>query len=176
MKKFLICTMAMIVAVLGEAMPGYAATPQTILQLFSGHSCGALQANDLVHINRGNSSENPCIAAVGSYLGGALGSSDNRLMRVDGTGGATAQASAVTVDDSGNMSGVGTISSGVVTASGFVGPVTGNASTATSLATARAIYGNNFDGTTALTQIIASTYGGTGNGFTKFSGPSSSEK
>jgi hypothetical protein len=44
------------------------------------------------------------------------------------------------------------------------------------LATARAIYGNNFDGSAALTQVIASTYGGTGNGFTKFSGPTTAEK
>lgn len=50
---------------------------------------------------------------------------------------------------------------------------TGSAAT---LTTARAIYGNNFDGSAALTQIIASTYGGTGNGFTKFSGPTSTEK
>lgn len=56
------------------------------------------------------------------------------------------------------------------------GAVTGNASTATALATARSIYGNNFDGTAALAQIIASTFGGTGNGFTKFSGPATSEK
>lgn len=54
--------------------------------------------------------------------------------------------------------------------------VSGNAGTATALATARAIYGNNFDGTAALTQIIASTFGGTGNGFTKLSGPTSTEK
>lgn len=54
--------------------------------------------------------------------------------------------------------------------------VTGNAGTATALATARAIYGNSFDGTGALTQIIAPTYGGTGNGFTKFSGPAATEK
>ena len=54
--------------------------------------------------------------------------------------------------------------------------VTGNAGTATALQTARAIYGNNFDGTAALTQVIASTYGGTGNGFTKFTGPTTSEK
>lgn len=52
----------------------------------------------------------------------------------------------------------------------------GNAATATILTTTRAIYGNNFDGSTALTQIIASTFGGTGNGFTKFTGPSASEK
>lgn len=50
---------------------------------------------------------------------------------------------------------------------------TGSAAT---LTTARAIYGNNFDGSAALTQVIASTYGGTGNGFTKFSGPATSEK
>lgn len=54
--------------------------------------------------------------------------------------------------------------------------VSGNAGTATALATARAIYGNNFDGTAALTQIIASTFGGTGNGFAKLSGPTTSEK
>jgi hypothetical protein len=47
---------------------------------------------------------------------------------------------------------------------------------AATLTTARAIYGNNFDGSAALTQIIASTYGGTGNGFAKFSGPATSEK
>jgi hypothetical protein len=51
--------------------------------------------------------------------------------------------------------------------------ITGSAPT---LTTARAIYGNNFDGSAALTQIIASTFGGTGNGFTKFSGPAASEK
>ena len=50
---------------------------------------------------------------------------------------------------------------------------TGSAAT---LTTARAIYGNDFDGSAALTQVIASTYGGTGSGFTKFSGPASSEK
>lgn len=82
-------------------------------------------------------------------------------------------------------------STGVLTATGFTGPLTGNvtgnasgssgsctgnAATATALATARAIYGNNFDGTAALTQVIASTYGGTGNGFTKFTGPTTTEK
>jgi hypothetical protein len=54
--------------------------------------------------------------------------------------------------------------------------VTGNAGTATALQIARAIYGNNFDGTAALTQVIASTFGGTGNGFTKISGPTTAER
>lgn len=48
--------------------------------------------------------------------------------------------------------------------------------TSVALATPRNIYGNAFDGTAALTQIIASTYGGTGNGFTKFTGPLTTEK
>lgn len=47
---------------------------------------------------------------------------------------------------------------------------------AATLTNPRAIYGNNFDGSAALTQIIASTYGGTGNGFAKFTGPTTSEK
>jgi hypothetical protein len=59
---------------------------------------------------------------------------------------------------------------------GSAGSCTGNAATATKLATARAIYGNNFDGSAALTDIIASNYGGTGNGFTKFTGAASTEK
>jgi hypothetical protein len=80
---------------------------------------------------------------------------------------------------------------GTLTAGGFSGPLTGNvtgncsgssgsttgnAATATALANPRAIYGNNFDGTAALTQVIASTYGGTGNGFTKISGPTTAER
>lgn len=63
-----------------------------------------------------------------------------------------------------------------VGATTFTGALTGNATTATTLATPRNIYGNSFDGSAALTQIIASTFGGTGNGFTKFSGPTTSEK
>jgi len=39
---------------------------------------------------------------------------------------------------------------------------TGLADSATHLATTRSIYGNNFDGTAALAQVIAGTYGGTG--------------
>lgn len=54
--------------------------------------------------------------------------------------------------------------------------VSGNAGTATTLQTARAIYGNSFDGSAALTQIIDSGFGGTGNGFTKFSGPTTAER
>jgi len=50
---------------------------------------------------------------------------------------------------------------------------TGSAATFT---TARSVYGNNFDGSANITAIIASTYGGTGNGFTKFTGATTAEK
>lgn len=55
----------------------------------------------------------------------------------------------------------------------IAGSITGSAPT---LTTARAIYGNNFDGSATLAQVIASTFGGTGNGFTKFSGPATAER
>lgn len=70
-------------------------------------------------------------------LGGALGSTDNRLLRADGTGGKTAQASAVTVDDSGNVDGVGTLTTtGAVTITSNNGLVV-NASTAAPVLQAR---------------------------------------
>lgn len=55
----------------------------------------------------------------------------------------------------------------------IVGSITGSAAT---LTTPRNIYGNAFDGSASITAIIASTYGGTGNGFTKFTGPTTTEK
>lgn len=50
------------------------------------------------------------------------------------------------------------------------------AATADKLTTARLIYGESFDGTAALTGIIAATFGGTGNGFTQFTGAATSTK
>jgi hypothetical protein len=64
-----------------------------------------------------------------------------------------------------------------VSSTGFTGDLTGNASTATALATARSIYGNNFDGTAALSGVISTTFGGTGASSTSqnfvFAGPTS---
>jgi hypothetical protein len=102
---------------------------------------------------------------LGTYLTGtSYNGSTTVTAAVDATSANTA-SKVVARDTSGNFS------AGTITAA-----LTGNASTATALATARAIYGNNFDGTAALTQVIASTYGGTGNGFTKFTGPTTAEK
>lgn len=49
-------------------------------------------------------------------------------------------------------------STGMLTSTGFTGPLTGLASSATILATTRAIYGNNFDGSAALTAVILPAY------------------
>jgi len=57
--------------------------------------------------------------AVSAGIGGSVGSKDNRLVRSDGTGGSTVQSTGITVDDSNNVSGIGTFSSGVITASGL---------------------------------------------------------
>ena len=59
----------------------------------------------------------------------------------------------------------GNFSAGNITASltgNVTGNVTGNATTATTLAGARSIYGNSFDGSADLAQVIAPNYGGTG--------------
>jgi hypothetical protein len=53
---------------------------------------------------------------------------------------------------------------------------TGTAAKATILATARNIYGNSFNGSADLAQIISATYGGTNNAFTQFTGPTTSIK
>jgi len=53
-------------------------------------------------------------------LRGSTGSTDNRILRSDGTGGATVQNSAVTIDDNGNISGLGTVGCGAITSSGLV--------------------------------------------------------
>jgi len=62
--------------------------------------------------------------AVASVIRGGLGATDNRLMRSDGTGGVTAQGSAATLDDSGNLSGLGNVSlSGSLSIAGLAGKV-----------------------------------------------------
>ena len=53
-------------------------------------------------------------------VAGPASATDNALVRFDGTGGKTVQNSGLIVDDSNNLSGVGTIGSGAVTSSGAV--------------------------------------------------------
>lgn len=52
------------------------------------------------------------IGAAAGGIAGSTGATDNRVLRADGTGGATLQSSAVAIDDSGNVTGTGTIDIG----------------------------------------------------------------
>ncbi len=108
-------------------------------------------------------------AVIDSTYGGTGVNNGGRTLTVSTSNGTISFTTAVTLTVAATASVSGTNT-------GDQTSVTGNAGTATALATPRAIYGNNFDGTAALAQVIASTYGGTGNGFAKFSGPATSEK
>lgn len=102
----------------------------------------------------------------------------------DNTGTATATITAHNVEfNHGNIANGQTAygwgnhaSAGYITSSGTSAACSGNAATASTLQTARSIYGNSFNGSADLAHVIASTYGGTGNGYTKFTGPTTSEK
>lgn len=69
----------------------------------------------------------------GGGVAGSTGATDNRLLRADGVGGATVQNSAVTLDDSGNMTGVGNLSSVSGVINGTLSGVSGVASTSNTL-------------------------------------------
>jgi hypothetical protein len=130
------------------------------------------------------------VAAVGTVTGSNLSGTNTGNQTITLTGDATGSGTgsfAVTVGKingvalSGLATGIlkNTTTTGVPSIAVAADFPTLNQSTtgsAATLTTPRAIYGNNFDGSAALTAIIASTYGGTGNGFTKFSGPAASEK
>lgn len=79
------------------------------------------------------------LSADGTYstpagsIGGSTGSTDNRILRADGTGGSTVQASSVTIDDSGNFTGVGTMATGAIT----IGSLTSGSALITPLITIR---------------------------------------
>ena len=100
---------------------------------------------------------------------------DSKLATIAGSGKVANSATTAATANTANAI-VARDANGAFTAGTITATLNGNAGSATKLATARAIYGNNFDGTAALTGVIASTYGGTGNGFTKFTGPATTER
>jgi len=65
--------------------------------------------------------------AVSAGIGGSVGSKDNRLVRSDGTGGSTVQSTGITVDDSNNVSGIGTITVNAISHTYFSMPANGSA-------------------------------------------------
>lgn len=83
-----------------------------------------LVAGTNITLTYNDASNTLTIASTGSSgIGGSTGSTDNRVLRADGAGGSTLQSSAVTIDDSGNVTGVAALTtSGKLTlnGSGFV--------------------------------------------------------
>lgn len=70
--------------------------------------------------NAGSATSVPWAGITGKpdLFDGYVGGADNRVVRSDGAGGYTLQESLVTIDDSGNMSGVGTLSATSFSGSG----------------------------------------------------------
>ena len=129
---------------------------------------------------------------VGSFVvnGGALGTpsggtvtnlTGTASININGTVGATTATTGAftTISASGAITSTvatGTAPFTVASTTQVANLQAATAGSAATLTTSRAIYGNNFNGSADLTEIIASTYGGTVNGFTKFSGATSAEK
>lgn len=80
---------------------------------------------------------------------GSVGATDNRLVRSDGTGTKTVQSTGITVDDSNNVSGVGTLGCGAITCSAGISGTTGTFSSTLSV-TGNTAAGGSANATTNL--------------------------
>jgi hypothetical protein len=120
-------------------------------------------------------SANSISGLTNTNLSGAAGITDANLATISTAGKiantATTATNANTINAIVSRDGSGNFVAGTITAA-----LAGNAATATKLETQRSIYGNNFDGSANLSQVITPAYGGTGNAYTKFTGATTSEK
>ena len=118
---------------------------------------------------------NTITGIANSNLDAAANIEDSKLATISSVGKVSNSATTATKFNTANAivarDANGAFSAGIISAS-----LNGNAGTATKLFASKNIYGNAFDGSSDLSNVIASTYGGTGNGFTKFTGASGSEK
>jgi len=80
-------------------------------QLFIGNGTGFTKAtltqgsNVTITNGPGSITISASASGGGGTIGGSTGSTDNRIIRADGTGGSTIQSSAIAIDDSGNVTG-----------------------------------------------------------------------
>jgi len=95
---------------------GLSAAPsngQLLIGNGSGYTLATLTAGTNISITNGAGTITiNASGGGGGTIGGSSGGTDNRLIRADGTGGATIQASAVTLDDSGNLTGANSYDAG----------------------------------------------------------------
>jgi hypothetical protein len=101
----------------------------------------------------GGTADLPTVNSVGGVSSSTIGTVASK---VNAATDANIASKLVLRDGSGNFA------AGMITAN-VTGSLTGNASTATKLATARNIFGNAFDGSADVTGILPVAYGGTGS-------------
>lgn len=99
---------------------GTAAQGQLFIGNGTGFALSSLTAGTGISLTAGAGSIT--IESTGS-MGGSSGSTDNAIIRADGTGGNTIQSSSITIDDSNNIAGANNITAGnvvnVTSASGY---------------------------------------------------------
>ena len=158
----------------GTAGTDFAITSGTSTHTFdlptaSAANRGALSSADWTTFNGKQAAGNYITALTGDVTASGPGSAAAAVTKINGTSLAGLGTGILK-----NTTGTGVPS--IAIAGDFPTLNQNTTGSAATLTTPRAIYGNNFDGSAALTQVIASTYGGTGNGFAKFSGPTTAEK
>jgi hypothetical protein len=124
-------------------------------------------ATGTLNVNKGGTGQtsfNNGELLIGNTTGNTLvkatltGTTD-RITVTNGAGSITINADATSSNAANKIvarDGSGNFSAGAITATSFVGPVTGNASTATALQNVRTLWGQNFDGTGNVTGNLTS--------------------